>query len=62
MSMRLLPKPDIMVIKSVCAEFKSGFCYCTSQFYSGHYETAEKAIAAAEWSAKKPNSSGDRNP
>ena len=57
MSMRLLPEPDIKVIKSVCAEFESGFCYCTSQFYSGHYETAEEALAAAELRSNKKSKS-----
>lgn len=49
MPLHLVEDTDIKIMKASCAAFKSGFCYSANNpFYSGHYETAGAALAAAE--------------
>lgn len=49
MVLELVQDPDIRIMKAVCAAFKSGFCYSAGNpFYSGHYETFDEALKAAQ--------------
>lgn len=54
MPLKLLQDPDIKIAKSHCRAFESGFCYSAANpFYSGHYETLDEALKAAERDKQK---------